>query len=67
MNHPGSTPKEYIDSLPDDRKKAMNELRKVIKKNIPKGFSEQLNYGMPGWVVPFKTYPDGYHSLHPCR
>jgi len=61
MNHPGSTPKEYIDSLPDDRKKAMNELRKVIKKNIPKGFSEQLNYGMPGWVVPFKTYPDGYH------
>jgi hypothetical protein len=20
-----------------------------------------LNYGMPGWVVPFSVYPDGYH------
>lgn len=61
MKHPGSTPLEYINSLPDDRKKAMAKLRAVIRKNIPKGFREQINYGMPGWVVPFSKYPDGYH------
>jgi hypothetical protein len=39
----------------------MNKLRATINKNIPKEFSEMLNYGMPGWVVPFSVYPDGYH------
>ena len=61
MKHPGATPLEYINSLPDDRKKAMTKLRSVIRKNIPKGFKEQINYGMPGWVVPFSKFPDGYH------
>ena len=61
MKHPGSTPLEYINSLPEDRRKAMAKLRSVIRKNIPKGFREQINYGMPGWVVPFSKFPDGYH------
>jgi len=39
----------------------MNKLRATINKNIPKEFTEILNYGMPGWVVPFSVYPDGYH------
>ena len=62
MKHPGSTPKEYIDQLPEERRKVMTELRKVIKNNIPKGFREEISYGMPGWVVPHSMYPDGYHG-----
>ena len=61
MKIEASTVKEYIDALPDDRKKAVTQLRKVIKKNLPKGFKEQLSYGMPGWVVPHSKYPGGYH------
>ncbi len=52
---------DYIDALPDDRKKAMNELRHVISKNLPKGFVEQISYGMPSWVVPHSLYKPGYH------
>jgi uncharacterized protein YdhG (YjbR/CyaY superfamily) len=52
---------EYLDSLPDDRRKTMQELRKVIKKNLPEGFSECISYGMIGYVVPHKIYPEGYH------
>jgi len=52
---------DYISQLPEERQVAMTKLRKVIKKNLPKGFSEALNYGMPAWVVSHKTYPDGYH------
>lgn len=48
-------------TLPEDRKKAIAELRKVIKKNIPKGFQEGISYGMPGYVVPHSKYPAGYH------
>jgi uncharacterized protein YdhG (YjbR/CyaY superfamily) len=51
----------YIDQLPDDRKVAISKLRQVINANLPKGFKEELNYGMPGWVVPHSAYPAGYH------
>ena len=55
------TPDEYIKSLPADRQKPMSDLRKVILKNLPKGFVETMNYGMIGYVVPHSLYPDGYH------
>ena len=51
----------YVESLPDDRKEIINQLRKVINKNLPKGFSEIMNYGMIGYVVPHSLYPAGYH------
>ena len=37
------------------------ELRQVILANLPKGFREELNYGMIGYVVPHAMYPAGYH------
>lgn len=61
MQSKAATPDEYIESLPDDRKKAISELRKVIKKNLPKGFSEEMSYGAIGYVVPHRIYPEGYH------
>lgn len=61
MQSKAASPDEYIESLPEDRKKAMTELRKVIKKNLDKTFSECMNYGMLGYVVPHKVYPNGYH------
>ncbi|WP_159471481.1 DUF1801 domain-containing protein [Dyadobacter sp. 3J3] len=61
MQSDASTPQEYIDSLPDDRKSAVNELRKIILQNLPTGFTEVMSYGMLGYVVPHSIYPDGYH------
>jgi len=50
----------YIESLPDDRRKAMKKLRAVIRKNLPKGFEEVIE-DVPAYVVPHSVYPDGYH------
>jgi len=61
MQSKAKTTEDYIASLPEDRKKAMNELRDVIIKNLPEGFEEQMGYGMTGWVVPHSLYPGGYH------
>ena len=44
MQSKAKTPDEYMAELPVERKKAMMELRKVIKKNIPKGFKEGMGY-----------------------
>ena len=61
MRSEANTPDEYINSLPEDRKKVMTELRKAIKKNIDKKFAEGMGYGMMGYSVPHKIYPAGYH------
>lgn len=61
MKSKANTPQEYIDQLPEDRKQIITELRKAILSNLPKGFEEELSYGMIGYVVPHTLYPDGYH------
>lgn len=60
LTKPG-TPEEYIASLPEDRQKIVSEMRRAIKKNLPKGFKEVMAYGMIGYVVPLSLYPAGYH------
>ena len=61
MQSSAITPQEYLESLPEYRKDAMAKLRDVIVKHLPKGFQEQMSYGMLGWVVPHSVYPSGYH------
>lgn len=55
------TPQEYVDSLPEDRKSAIEKLRKTVKSNLPEGFEEEISYGMLGYIVPHSIYPKGYH------
>ncbi len=61
MQSTAATVDAYIDALPEDRKAAISALRKVIKKNLPRGFVECMGYGMIGYVVPHSLYPAGYH------
>lgn len=61
MQSSAATPDEYVASLPPDRQPMIQALRKAIKKQLPKGFEECMNYGMIGYVVPHKLYPAGYH------
>ncbi|MBX7183196.1 MAG: DUF1801 domain-containing protein [Bacteroidia bacterium] len=51
----------YLESLTPERQSALNNLRTVLKSNLPSGFSEELSYGMIGFVVPHSIYPKGYH------
>ena len=61
MQSKASTPDQYIAELPEDRKEVMQKLRDIVKKNLPIGFEETMQYGMLGYVVPHNIYPDGYH------
>lgn len=61
MQIKANNPDEYIAQLPEDRIPYFNKLRQTILENIPKGFEEQMNYGMIGYVVPKSIYPAGYH------
>lgn len=61
MTSEAKTPDEYIQELPADRKEAVSQLRDIVLKNLPKGFKEQMSYGMIGYIVPHELYPAGYH------
>lgn len=61
MQIKANTPEEYIAQLPVEKKGAMIKLREIILENLPSGFSETINYGMIGYVVPHALYPKGYH------
>ena len=61
MQSKAATVAEYIASLPDDRKAAIEAVRKVILKNLGKGYAEGMTYGMIGYFVPHSVYPAGYH------
>jgi hypothetical protein len=61
MTSAAKTVEEYMNNLPEDRKKPMELLRNTLQKNILNGFEEGMNYGMIGYYVPHTIYPKGYH------
>lgn len=61
MQSKATTVKQYLAELPDDRRAAIAAVRKVILKNLGKGFQEGMQYGMIGYSVPHSIYPAGYH------
>ena len=62
MQSDAATVKEYLDSLPDDRRYAIAAVRKVIRANLPKGYEEAMNWGMIAYQVPLETYSDTYNK-----
>ncbi|MHC4339642.1 MAG: DUF1801 domain-containing protein [Planctomycetota bacterium] len=56
-----ATVKEYIDSLPPDRRAAIKKVRAAVNRGLPKGYKEIAASGAIGWVVPHSLYPAGYH------
>ena len=61
MKSKATTVKDYLASLPDDRRKGIEVLRKVIRKNLDKNYEESMLWGMIGYAVPHRVWPLGYH------
>ena len=61
MQSKASTVPEYLASLPDDRRNALESLRKVFAANMDPLFEEGMQYGMIGYYLPHRVYPAGYH------
>ena len=61
MQSQAPTVEAYVAELAAERREAVNSIRNAINAALPKGFVEQMNYGMIGWVVPHALYPAGYH------
>ena len=53
---------EYLARLPADRRAAISKIREVINANLPKGYVEAMQYGMPAWIIPSARYPKTYND-----
>jgi hypothetical protein len=52
-----STMTEYPAALPEDRRDALNEVRRGINRARPPGYKEGIQFGMISWFVPLFTSP----------
>ncbi|HVC99180.1 MAG TPA: DUF1801 domain-containing protein [Pirellulales bacterium] len=61
MQSKATTVEQYLSEIPQDRRQAIEAVRKVILKNLDKDYEEGMQYGMIGYYVPHRVYPAGYH------
>src|SRR5687768_12214248 len=66
MQRKATTVKEYLEELPEDRRKAISKVRSMIRKHLPKGYEERMNFGMIAYQIPLKTLPDTYNGQPLC-
>lgn len=57
-----ATVESYLQSLPPARRAALEQVRTVIRKNLPDGYQETLTKGLITWVVPLSAYPTTYNG-----
>ncbi|WP_267401907.1 MULTISPECIES: DUF1801 domain-containing protein [unclassified Chryseobacterium] len=61
MQIPATSVEDYISKIPEERQEVFGKFFNTINDNLPKGFQENISYGMIGWAVPLEVYPAGYH------
>jgi hypothetical protein len=52
---------DYLAALPAERREALEAVRRVILANLDAGYEEGMQYGMIGYYVPHRVFPEGYH------
>lgn len=67
MKHKAATTvAQYLASLPKERRDVIAAVRAMIRRHLPKGYTEGMNLGMIGYAVPLRRYPDTYNGQPLC-
>lgn len=62
MKSQATSPAAYLDSLPSDRRNALEAVRRIILANLDDGIEECMQYGVLAYVVPHSVWPHGHHT-----
>ena len=62
MKSEANSVEQYIASLSEDRRDAVEKVREVILHNLDDAYEEGMQYGMIGYFVPLKMYSAGYNG-----
>ena len=53
---------QYLEELPPERRKVVAAVRAVVRKHLPKGYAESMNWGMIAYEIPLARYPETYNK-----
>jgi Domain of unknown function (DU1801) len=56
------TVEAYLKELPDHRRSVVSKLRNMIRRRLPSGYQESMNWGMIAYQVPLDRYPETYNG-----
>ncbi|MGE3108437.1 MAG: DUF1801 domain-containing protein [Phycisphaerales bacterium] len=62
MKSSAATVEQYLASLPEDRRSAVSTVRDFILDHLGSDFEECMQYGVIGYVVPHRVWPQGHHT-----
>jgi hypothetical protein len=62
MKSTATTPEEYLDSLPPERRETVERVRAMVLANLPEGYREGINWGMLTYEIPLERYPNTYND-----
>jgi hypothetical protein len=56
----------YIAALPAERAAVVRAALEFVRGHIPRGYVEEIGYGMICWNVPLSVFPDTYNGQPLC-
>ena len=62
MKESATTVREYLKSLPPDRRAVLSKVRALIRRRIPRGYQESLQWGAISYSVPLERFSDTYNG-----
>lgn len=62
MQIKAASPEAYLKKLPEERRKVVAALRKLVLRHLPKGYEEAVRYGMLTYEVPLSRFPKTYNK-----
>ena len=66
MPSAAATVEEYLSELPPERRSVLSKVRDVIRRHLPKGYREEMGWGMISYTLPLERYPDTYNGQPLC-
>ena len=56
-----TTVDQYLAELPAERREVVAKVRDAVRRNLPKGYVETMNWGMICYELPLERYPNTYN------
>jgi hypothetical protein len=52
----------YLEELPPERRAIVASMRDLVRRNLPEGYRETMNWGMISYELPLERYPETYNK-----
>jgi uncharacterized protein YdhG (YjbR/CyaY superfamily) len=66
MQSKATSVEQYLSELPDERRPVVETVLALVRKKLPQGYRESIDYGGICWSIPLEVYPDTYNGQPLC-